>query len=106
MYISGDYVENKSHFSEVLWGPATAHYVARAEEMSDGRWNEVFRSLNTVIGKHKQVEYANHGGPRPSDTRQPVPDSDPDSEFPASEGEASGTKGILLPITRYPLGLP
>ena len=96
MYIDGDYAESKTHFSEVLWGPTTTHYVARAQEMGDGRWAEVFHSLNDAMAKKKQVEYASHGGPRTSDTRRPVPDSDNDSEFlgpPDSEDEVGGDQG-------------
>ena len=62
-YIDGDYMENKTHFSEVLWGTATTHYVVCAEEMSDRCWAEVFRCLNAVRARRKQVEYANYGGP-------------------------------------------
>jgi len=98
-YLDGDYVENKGHFSEILWGPATTHYVARAEEMSDGRWAEVFRCLNAVRARKKQVEYASHGGPRPSDARQPVPDSDDDAEFV----EVVSDEGITPPIVHNPL---
>jgi len=106
MYITGDYIENKAHFSEVLWGPATTHYVARAHEMSDGRWAEVFRCLNAVVARKKQTEYANHGGPQLSDARPPVPDSDSDSELAglAPEDEVDGGEGIPFPMTHNPLG--
>jgi len=98
-------MESKAHFSEVLWGSATSHYVARAEGMSDVRWAEVFRCLNAVRARKKHVEYANHGGPGPSDTRQPVPDSDPDSASVGvvSEGEVDGNEGIPPPIMHSPL---
>ena len=82
MYIDGDYVENKKPFSELHSGPATAHYVIRAQEMDDKRWAEVFHCLNAVLARKRQVECANHGGPQPSETRQPIPESDTESDFP------------------------
>lgn len=106
MYINGDFAENKKHFSEVYWGPATAHYVARAEGMDSGRWAEVFRSLNDVLAKKRQVEHASHGGPRPSETRRLVPESDTESVFldNPSENEVGGGEGIPLPVTCNLLG--
>jgi len=95
MYIDGDYAENKKPFSEVHWGPAMKHYVARAEDMDNRRWAEVFRSLNEFLAKKRQVEHASQGGPQPSESRQPVPESDAESTFPdlPSEDETGGGEG-------------
>lgn len=94
MYLEGTYTESNQQFNKVLWGPTTMHYVTRTKEMSDGRWAEVFRCLNNVLTRKRQAEYVSHGGPLPSDTRLPVPDSDSDGDFPKSEDEADGNKGI------------
>jgi len=94
MYLEGKYIESTRQFNKVLWGPTTTHYITRAEEMSDGRWAEVFRCLNSVLARKRQAEYANHGGPPPSDTRLPVPDSDSDHDFPEPEDGDDGNDSI------------
>ena len=46
--------------------------------------------------KKRQAEYASHGGPPPSDTHLPIPESDSDGDFPEPENEADNNEGITL----------
>ena len=103
MYLEGKYVESTQQFNKVLWGPTTTYYITRAKEMSDGRWAEVFRCLNSVLARKRQAEYANHSGPPPSDTHLPVPDSDSDRDFPGPGGGDNGGGGI--PYSQHELPL-
>lgn len=94
MYLEGVYTKSNQQFNKVHWGPTTAHYVTRAKEMTDRRWAEVFRCLNGALMKKRQAGYASHGGPPPSDTHLPIPDSNSDGNFPEPENEDGRNDGI------------
>lgn len=103
MYLEGNFTESNMQFNKVLWGQTTAHYITRAKEMSNGRWAEVFRCLNSVLARKRRAEHANHGGPPPSETHLPVPDSDSDGDFPEPGDGADGNKGTPKPWHTVPL---
>ena len=96
MYLEGTYTESNQQFNKVHWGPTTAHYVTHAKEITDRRWAEVFRCLNSVLMKKRQAEYASHSGPPLPDTHLPIPNSNSNGNFPEPENEADSNEGITF----------